>query len=529
MVIRFSHRLAVLAMLSAAVGLSAELRVGRAAVSITPPLGSPIGSSYGLSPATAIRDGLFAKAIVLEAGRERAAIVACDLISLRKEVVAETRRLIATATGVRPEHVILSATHCHAGPQMHPMFLSMVPEPARSLGEKYVAELPAKIADAVRRAEADLRPARAWTASEHVQGISFNRRFLLKDGTVQMNPGRNNPNVVRPVGPVDPELSVVYFDAPDGTPLATHVNFALHVAIVSGREVSADYPGVLARALAEAKGPGMLTLFTNGMSGNINHIDVSDARPLNGHAAAARAGTVLAAGVLKAYKRLQPVNVERLLARTQRVDLPVPAVRAAEVEQAKQTMAAFGKPGPPPFHDVVHAWKVLDVAALSGKSLDTEVQAITLGDDLAWVGMPGDAFVELGLAIKQNSPFRKTIVSEQSGSGAISYVPNRKAFPEGGYEVISARFAPGGGEMLSDAAVRLLIDLYHSRSLGNAAVAAKLTSQVLHADKTFTPAHYYPGLAYLDLSGRLDAVQSRRRFTRRGLRRRWWRRSGHCT
>jgi hypothetical protein len=65
--------------------------------------------------------------------------------------------------------------------------------------------------------------------------------------------------------------------------------------------------------------------------------------------------------------------------------------------------------------------------------------------------------------VKQNSPYRMTVVSEQSGSGAISYVPNRKAFPEGAYEVISARFEPGGGELLADAAVRLLIDMYRGR------------------------------------------------------------------
>jgi hypothetical protein len=53
-------------------------------------------------------------------------------------------------------------------------------------------------------------------------------------------------------------------------------------------------------------------------------------------------------------------------------------------------------------------------------------------------------------------------VSEQSGSGAISYVPNRKAFPEGAYEVISARFLPSGGEILADAAIKL-IDVYRSR------------------------------------------------------------------
>jgi neutral ceramidase len=441
---------------------AAELRIGRAAVSITPPVGTPTGSSYGLAPAVAIHDDLFAKAIVLEVDGAKAAIVACDLVSIRKAIVAEARRLIATTTGLRPERVILSATHCHAGPQMHPLFLSMVPDAGRQLAEKYVAELPGKIAEAVRRAEADLRPARAWVASESEESISFNRRFLLRDGTVQMNPGRRNPNAVRPVGPIDPEVSVVYFDAPDGTPLATHVNFALHVAIVSGREVSSDYPGVLSKVLADAKGPGMLTVFTNGMSGNINHIDVNDARQLSGHNEAARVGTILAAKVLRAYKHLRPVTPAHLTAATRGVDLPVPEVTPTEVDRAKQTMAQYGKPGAPPFLDVVHAWKVLDVAELGGKPLDTEVQAITMGDDLAWVGMPGDAFVELGLAVKQNSPFRRTIVSEQSGSGAISYVPNRKAFPEGGYEVISARFAAGGGEMLSDAAIKLLMELYRS-------------------------------------------------------------------
>jgi neutral ceramidase len=439
-----------------------ELRVGRAAVSITPPIGAPIGSSYGLTPAAGIHDDLFAKAIVLEVNGVKAAMVACDLVSLRKPVVAEARRLIAATTGVRPEQVILSATHCHAGPQMHPMFLSMVPSPARELGEKYVSELPGKIAEAVRRAEADLRPARAWTASERETTISFNRRYLMRDGAVQMNPRRGSPDIVRSVGPIDPEVSVVYFDTPDGTPIATHVNFALHVAIVSGREVSSDYPGVLAKILGEAKGPGMLTLFNNGMSGNINHIDVTDRHQLGGTAEAARVGTILAAKVLQAYKHLRPVAPASLKARTQPVELPVPSVTPAEVDRAKQTLAQFGKPGAPPFLDVVHAWKVLDVAELQGKPLDTEVQAITMGDDLAWVGMPGDAFVELGLAVKQNSPFRQTIVSEQSGSGAISYVPNRKAFPEGAYEVMSARFAPGGGEMLSDAAIKLLIEMYRS-------------------------------------------------------------------
>ena len=438
----------------------AELRVGRAAVRITPPIGAPMGSSYGITPAAGVHDDLFAKAIVLELNGAKAAIVACDLISIRKEIVSETRRLVNAAAGIPGDRMILSATHCHAGPQMHPLFLAQVSEQARKLGEQYVADLPGKIAEAVQLAEADLQPARVWAASVEEHDVSFNRRFLMKDGSVRMNPGRRNPDAIRPVGPIDPIVSVVYFDTPDGKPLATHVNFALHVAIAGGNEASADYPGVLSRALAAVKGLDMLTLFTNGMSGNINHLDVKAEAQLRRHPEAARIGTILAADVLKAYRHLRPVKATELKARSQAVLLPVPTFNNDEVEAARATMARYGKPDAPAFHDIVRAWRVLDIAALKGGPLDTEVQAITLGDDLAWVGMPGDAFVELGLTVKQNSPHRLTIVSEQSGSGSISYVPNRKAFPEGSYEVISARFKPGGGEMLSEAAVQLLIDLY---------------------------------------------------------------------
>lgn len=440
--------------------LAQDLRVGRADIKITPPVGAPIGSSYGITPAEGIQGDLYAKAIVFEKGGVKAALVACDLISIRRAIVQEARRQIEQETGLRGDQVILSATHAHAGPQMHPLFLALLPETARRLGEEYVQQLPSRIAEAVRRAEADLTPARVWVGRVEEDSVSFNRRFLMKDGTVRMNPGRRNPDAVRAVGPIDPQLSVVYFESLDKKPLATLVNFALHAAIVGPPQVSADYPAVIARLLQAVRGPEMLSVFTNGTSGNVNHIDVDHIDQQSGHAEAARVGTILAAAALRAYSHLEPVEVSSLRVRTEPVALPVPKVQPAEVEQARQVISRYGQRPVTPFHDVVAAWRVLDLAELAGRPLESEVQVIALGTELALVGFPGDAFVELGLAIKQNSPFPFTVVSEQSGNGAISYVPNRKAFPEGGYEVISARFSPGGGELLVDAAVRLLIDLY---------------------------------------------------------------------
>ncbi len=436
------------------------MRVGRAAVKITPPLGTPMGSSYGLTISQGVHDDLYAKALVLEQDGVKTAVVACDTVSLRGAIVAEARRLIESRTSLKGAQVIMSATHCHAGPQMHPLFLKQVGGNGERLGLEYIGRLPGLIAESVRLAEADLTPARVAAAISCEKSLVFNRRFLMKDGSVRMNPGRLNPESVRPVGVVDCDLSVVYFESLESRPLVTLVNYPLHVAIVGGNRFSSDYPGVLSRMLAEVKGEDMLTIFTNGTSGNINHIDFGRKEQLGGNQESARVGIVLAAAVLKSYTDLRAINTQPLKVRTDKVHLPIPSVSESEVTQAREIMSKYGKTAGPPFDDVVRAWRVLDLEELRGKPMETEVQAITLGDELALVGFPGDAFVETGLSIKTNSPFPLTIVCEQSGNGSISYVPNRRAFPEGGYEVISARFLPGGAELLIDAAGRLLVDLF---------------------------------------------------------------------
>jgi hypothetical protein len=82
-----------------------------------------------------------------------------------------------------------------------------------------------------------------------------------------------------------------------------------------------------------------------------------------------------------------------------------------------------------------------------------------MGDQIAWVGLPGEVFVELGLAIKRASPFPLTIVIELANED-IGYVPNREAYPQGAYEPVSSRIAEGSGEMLVDAAIRLLTEQF---------------------------------------------------------------------
>ena len=119
----------------------------------------------------------------------------------------------------------------------------------------------------------------------------------------------------------------------------------------------------------------------------------------------------------------------------------------------------------PAFMEMVDAFKVLDVAAREGKPHEVEVQVIALGKQLAWVSLPGEVFTELGLAIKQDSPFPTTIIAELA-NGLLGYIPSRRAYAQGNYEVVSARCAEGSGERLVDAAVKMLKELHAEKPVG---------------------------------------------------------------
>jgi len=442
------------------IAAAGELRAGRAAAKITPPAGIPMAGYYNIRLAEGTHDDLWAKAIVLDDGQAKAALVSCDLISVDRETVERARKLIEESIAIPAVNVMISATHSHTGPLMGERFLAGAEAAPRKLSEQFRAQLPGKIADAVKAAS-NAMPVKARRAIGKEESVSFYRRYLMKDGSVRFNPGKMNPDIVQPVGPIDPDLAVLRLDSADDKPMALYVNFALHLDTVGGLQFSADYPYTLAKLMGKVHGHEMLTLFTIGAAGNINHIDVKSKAPQKGHEEAKRIGTILAGETLKTMARLQPVQGIQVQAASEILKLPCPRFDDKEVAAAQAAVKTFGKGEQRPFYDLVHAFKVLDVAERRGSPIEAEVQVITLGNDVAWVGLPGEIFSELGIAIKKASPFPQTIIVELA-NGLVGYVPTKKGFTEGSYEAISARIAPGGGEALAEAAIGLLARLHRS-------------------------------------------------------------------
>ncbi|MBN9117914.1 MAG: neutral/alkaline non-lysosomal ceramidase N-terminal domain-containing protein [Planctomycetes bacterium] len=450
-----------LALVSVLPARAAPLTAGAATVDVTPPRGCPMAGYYSFRGAEGTHDPLFAKVLVFEKDGTRVALVSLDLITTTRGLVEETRKLVERQTGIPGRNVMISATHSHTGPVLwdgspRADFLT---GNGNKIAKDYIAALPEKIADAVKKADDARKPARVSFGTGREDGLAFNRRFHMTDGTVGWNPGKKNPKIIKPAGPTDPGVPVVFVETDEDKPkpLAVYVNFAMHLDTVGGLHYSADYPHTLAKALAAVKGEDVVTVFTTGCCGDINHVNVNSDRPQKGHGEAARIGTRLAAEVLRTFDALKPAADGQLRVSSELVELALPAVTAEDAVAAKRVLADLeGKAKPAPkFLDQVQAFKVLDVAERLNKPLQVEVQVVSLGDDLAWVSLPGEIFVELGLQIKNGSPFRQTVIAELA-NGSVGYVPNRAAYAQGNYEVVSARCAEGSGEKLVGSALKQL-------------------------------------------------------------------------
>ncbi|HNS21953.1 MAG TPA: sugar phosphate isomerase/epimerase family protein [Sedimentisphaerales bacterium] len=434
------------------------LQAGVAVTDITPPVGYRMCGYFNERLSTGVLNPLHAKALVLRQGDTRAAMVFCDLIGLSVEVSKQAREQIEREVGIPAGNILLAATHSHTGPlycdalrdHLHAKAVAQHgKDPCEEVD--YPSQLVSRIVDAVKEADAKVRPVQAEVATAQQQGLSFNRRFHMKDGTVRFNPGVLNPDIVRAAGPIDPGVGVVLFrDGP--TALAGLVNFALHLDTLGGTLYAADYPYYVEQTLRQTLGEDFVLLFGNGTCGDINHIDVTTKDRLKTDTI----GTTLGQTVAAALPQSKAVAKPSLAVRRAVVEVPAQQFAPAEIEQARKDMDKIGT-SQLSFLDQVRAYKIVDIQS-RGSTIPIEVQVFRLGDEVAVVGLPGEVFADLGLAIRKASPFPTTLVIELC-QDSVAYIPTRKAFAEGSYETVNSRIAPGGGERMADAAIRLLKEL----------------------------------------------------------------------
>ena len=453
------------------------LRVGLAETDITPPIGFPMAGYYHERLAEGVLDPLKARAIVFRGTREQAAWVVCDLIGISADLGRAIRMRASEKTGIPVSNIVVSATHSHTAPDYTKELVRFLDKTNRDpIRAGYIEKLINGPADAIIQAWETAEPAVLEGGSAKQQSpVSFNRRFVMRDGSVRTWMNLQNPDVVRAAGPIDPEIGLLAVRSADGAPRGIISNFALHLDTVGGSKWSADYPFFIEHSLRKATGSKVISLFGTGCCGDINHSDPSRSeRNKSDYIGNAIGETV--SGHLSMLKKLDAPEVT---VKSRIVQLPLQDATREEVAKAIQIVEAARRKEKVDFLEHVTAYKKLMLdhwrhresfanteehitwglsRALAGigETLPVEVTVISLGHDVAIVYLPGEVFVELGLAIKQASPFRTTLVVELSNCVETIYIPHRAAYAGGSYEVMNSTTQPGSGEILVEVAVSLL-------------------------------------------------------------------------
>jgi neutral ceramidase len=420
-------------------------RAGAAASNITPPLGMEIVGNFAPRPLAAqVHDELHARCLVLDDGTTKLVFVVADTISLARDVWDEAKQKIEAATGIPAANQMFSGTHTHSS-------VSPVASPDESI--HYRALLVSRVVDGVRRALAQLEPARiAWGSGEVPQHV-FNRRWLLKEGMTNPNPFGGEDRAVMnpgsllrhrlagPAGPTNPEVYCLSVQAADGRQIALMANYWLHyVGGVPREEISADYFGEFCRRIEAALAtdgdhPPVVGLLANGPCGDVNNNDYSGNTPAVKREPYEKIRLVagdLAAEVLRVRETLEHRDDVLLRAATDELEL---AVRRPTPEMVQWAGAVLAKPADAEAAHLLekpYAERTLSARDAQPGTVKCLLQVFRIGE-LGIAAIPFEVFTETGLEIKARSPFPDTFTTTIA-NGSNGYLPTPAQLDLGGYE-----------------------------------------------------------------------------------------------
>jgi hypothetical protein len=429
--------------LSTGMARGATLRAGVAKVDITPPQGATMwGYSNRPGPGKATLDPLYARVLVLSDGTTTVALVTLDLGRVFHDEYLERIRKEAAKAGVQT--VLIAASHTHHAPSVE-----ILDWPSKD--KPWVDGAVEKVIKAVVEAAAGLRDVRVGVGYGHADQ-AHNRRHVTQNGQVQMR-WRNAKR--QPTQPVDKTVGVLRIDDADGKPLAALVNYACHPVVMGPDNVqySADYVGVMSKTVEDALGAPCF--FLQGACGDIN--PYMDKTPLtkDGLKHMTEMGRVLGAEVIRVAREIksEPDQKASVKVKTSRFHLEPrwhlndPKIREAILARYKDYIKQMGEAA------------FLRYLERFTNPVDVPSTTILLNDRIAFVGFPGEFFVEFQQQLRRMSPARHTFFIGYA-DGFAAYFPTIRAAAEGGYGAGYQTFVEvGAGERMVNQAVVNIYEL----------------------------------------------------------------------
>ena len=404
--------------------MCSTISAGAAVVDITPPLEVGLLTSSvkeTWAPFQSVRSPLKARVLFLQFGRERIALLSLDLLGLTGAAVGgwtRFKRSLARATSMAPNRIVITCTHTHNGPES----VAITNLYRSKLFRRWLREVEGKLARAIKNAAAEVQPCTLSCAATELRGFSLQRRIPTPRGIVMSDSVQPITPALMRRGPIDRRVHGIFLRDPTGRCVATIIHAACHpVHEMCLPQISADFPGELCAAL-ESTSDYVVPIFFNGAAGDINPPTVS-----GGAKCARRHGQALAQVIERTIQKARTVGIDFIAFKNSTVHLPA---------------RSLGKNRGP-------------------QSCVAHLNALRLGS-LAMVFVPGELFVETALAIERASPFNRTLVIGFAES-SIGYVPTRKAFREGGYEIGPGKWSflqAGAESILRREIVSLLRELW---------------------------------------------------------------------
>jgi len=433
-----------------------NFKAGFARLDVTPPLGVNIAGYYSQRIADGILDNLYASSVAVSDGTNTAVALSLDIIGVPKDKMDAYRKLIAEKNSIPFEAVFIACTHTHTGPVMDSKLFSEDPE--------YNAYLGRKLCDAAALAIADLKPATLSIGRSKAQGISFVRRFRMKDGKIQTNPGVGNPNILEPIGTPDETVQLVRIQRENAEEISL-VNFQVHPDVIGGTKFSADYPKFVRDTLERAL-DNVRCIYFNGAQGDTNHINVftTPDRANKGYEHSKHMGRCIAGAVLQVYGKTEPVKADIVSFGQNNIEVPSNRADKSKILEAEKIIALHeaGRDDEIPYKGMELTTVVAEAYRIKRlengpDSFTLPLTAIRFGD-VCIAGVPGEPFTDIGRGIKEGSPFEMTIVC-CCANGYEGYFPMQSAYDEGGYEARSSKFKPGVAEAIIKGSVELLMKI----------------------------------------------------------------------
>jgi len=446
-------------------------RVGYAKVDVTPPLHTHYLSFHPRTTAfEGVHDRLYARAMAFSYSAEHAAaIVSVDGLGLSRTVlgehrdpIREIRERVAAHCDIAQDHILIHFTHSHATPQTTDLTPGWVGhDQVRRLAwcERFVRQ----ISDALQAAWDDREEVTLHTTMGEAPGIAWNRRILLRDGSLTIYPNRPGDDQVVSE-PRDDRVPLLF--AKGDVRRALLYGFCCHPTTVQVQPlISADFPGV-ASALVEHELDLGAALYIQGACGDVGPVRrTSNFDDVGIYGRSLGGEVVRAAALLHAADA--PAQPLRIAAGCESVELPrrlLPDFVTAEHQVAVALEAldrASEADRPAALATFRTASEACRLASLGEGPVPVELQALRLGD-LLIVAVEGELFVELGHQIIDASPAPMTMIAGYS-NGYQGYFPTTAAWSQGGYEPSVGpwtRVAPGAGELLVEHAVALCHEVW---------------------------------------------------------------------